>query len=139
MVSFTALTDSLQVSPILAPLGVWFLLAILAVLNGVFRELVLVPQIGEYPGHVASTLSLLGIIVILTWLFFGWTAVEYGRLELLAIGVTWVVLTVGFEFLVGYVEGTPVSVTLGQYDLLAGQVWVFVPLALLIAPQVFGR
>lgn len=48
-------------------------------------------------------------------------------------------LTVGFEFLVGYVEGTPVSVTLGQYDVFAGQVWVLVPLTLLVAPLVFGR
>ena len=139
MASFTTLTDTLQTSAILAPLGVWILLAVLAVLNGIVRELVLIPRISEYPGHVASTVSLVAIILVLTWLFFGWTAVEYDRLQLLAIGGVWVVLTVGFEFLVGYVEGTPVSVTLGQYDLLAGQVWVFVPLALLIAPQVFGR
>ena len=60
------------------------------------------------------------------------------RAELLLVGVVWTVLTVGFEFLVGYAEGTPVGVTLGQYDVLAGQVWLFVPLTLLVAPVVFG-
>lgn len=59
-------------------------------------------------------------------------------MELLLVGVLWTVLTVGFEFLVGYVEGTPVSVTLGQYDVLAGQVWIAVPLTLLLAPLLFG-
>lgn len=49
-----------------------------------------------------------------------------------------VILTVGFEFLVGNVEGTPVSVTLGQYDVLAGQVWIAVPITLFVAPLLFG-
>ena len=35
-------------------------------------------------------------------------------------------------------EGTPVAETVGQYNVLAGQVWVLVPLALLTAPLLFG-
>lgn len=38
--------------------------------------------------------------------------------------MVWVVLTVGFEFLIGYLEGVPVSETVAQYDVLAGQVWM---------------
>jgi len=53
------------------------------------------------------------------------------------VGVGWTLLTVGFEFL-GAAEGTPVSVTLGQYDVFAGQVWILVPLTLLVAPYLFG-
>jgi len=41
-------------------------------------------------------------------------------------------------FVVGYVEGTPVSVTVGQYNVLAGQVWIVVPLTLLFSPLLFG-
>lgn|GEM_PF-3595019 len=66
------------------------------------------------------------------------TSIGYTYAELLAVGVLWTVLTVGFEFLVGYVEGTPVSVTLGQYDMLAGQVWIAVPITLLVSPLIFG-
>jgi len=40
--------------------------------------------------------------------------------------------------LVGHVEGAPASVTLGQYDVLAGEVWI-VPLAPHVAPPLFGR
>lgn len=133
-------TDARSVRPrVLAyPLGVWLVMAVLAVLNGVFREVVLVPRISEYPGHVLSTALLVLAILVVSYLYFANTAIEYSRAELWAIGVVWVVLTVGFEFLVGYLEGTPVEVTLGQYDVLAGQVWILVPLALLVAPSLFG-
>jgi hypothetical protein len=122
----------------LYPLGVWVLLAVAAVANGVFRELVLVPRIGSYRGHVLSTALLVGAILVVSFLYFSRTPTDYARAELLAVGVLWTVLTVGFEFVVGYLEGTPVSVTIGQYNVLAGQVWIAVPLALLSAPLLFG-
>ena len=68
----------------------------------------------------------------------GGFSTNYSRAELALVGILWTVLTIGFEFLVGYVEGTPVSVTLGQCDVLAGQVWVAVPVTLLVSPLVFG-
>lgn len=122
----------------LYPLGVWVLLAVVAVLNGGFRELVLIPRIGEYPGHVVSTAILVIAILVASFGYFRWIAIEYTQAELVMIGVLWTVLTVGFEFLVGYIENTPVAVTLGQYNVLAGQVWIAVPLALLVSPLLFG-
>lgn len=123
----------------LYPLGVWLLLAVVAVANGVFREIVLIPRTGEYAGHVVSTALLVAAILAVSFAFFRWTQIEYTLAELVVVGVGWTVLTVGFEFLVGYVEGTPVSVTIGQYDVLAGQVWIAVPLTLLLSPVLFGR
>ena len=120
------------------PLGVWVILAVVAVANGVFRELILIPRIGEYPGHVLSTALLVLAILGLSFGYFRWTPIDYARVELLLLGVLWASLTVGFEFLVGYVENTPVSVTIGQYDVLAGQVWIAVPLTLLLSPLLFG-
>jgi len=114
-------------------------MAVVAVLNGIFRELVIVPRIGEYPGHVLSTALLVTAILAIAYAYFSNASTAYSRAELLTVGVVWTVLTVGFEFLVGYLEGTPVAVTLGQYDVLAGQVWIAVPLALLAAPLLFGR
>lgn len=120
------------------PLGVWVLMALVAVINGVLRETVLIPRIGAYPGHVLSTAVLVVVILGITAVYFRRVSVEYRRLELLVIGALWMGLTVGFEFLVGYVENTPVAVTLGQYDVLAGQVWIAVPVTLLVSPLVFG-
>lgn len=122
----------------LSPLGLWVVMAIVAVLNGGFREVVLIPRVGEYVGHVLSTALLVAAILLVSFVYFQRTAIEYRYVELVLIGIVWTVLTVGFEFLVGYVEGTPVSVTVGQYNVLAGQVWIAVPLALLSSPLVFG-
>lgn len=123
---------------LLAPLGVWVVMAVVAVLNGGFREVLLIPRIGEYPGHVLSTALLVLAILGISLLYFRGTAIEYRYIELLVIGFGWTVLTVGFEFLVGYLEETPVSVTLGQYDVFAGQVWIAVPITLLVSPLLFG-
>lgn len=117
-----------------SPLGLWLVMAVVAVLNGGFREVVLIPRVGDYLGHVISTAMLVTAILLLSFLYFTNTSIDYSQVELLLIGVIWVVLTGGFEFVVGYVEGTPVSETLAQYNVLAGQVWIFVPLTLLVSP-----
>jgi len=122
----------------LYPLGLWVAMALVAILNGGFREVVLIPRVGEYVGHVLSTAVLVTAVLLLSFLYFRATPIEYTQAELLLVGVVWTVLTVGFEFLVGYVEGTPVSVTIGQYNVLAGQVWIAVPLSLLLSPLLFG-
>jgi hypothetical protein len=130
--------QSVRIAAFVYPLGVWIAMAVLAVLNGGFREVVLIPRVGEYAGHVLSTALLVAAILLVSALYFQRTPVDYSVVELLLVGILWTVLTVGFEFLVGYVEGTPVSVTLGQYDVLAGQVWIAVPLALFLSPLLFG-
>lgn len=127
-----------RLNVLLYPLGVWVLMAVVAVLNGGFRETVIIPQIGDYPGHVVSTALLVVAILVISFLYFSRTSIEYARAELVLVGLLWTGLTVGFEFLVGYLEGTPVSVTLGQYDVLDGQVWIAVPLTLLLSPLLFG-
>ena len=137
----TPVADPLQtVRPalLLSPLAVWLVMAVVAVANGVFRETVLTPRMDEYAAHVLSTAVLVLAILVVSATYFGWTGTAFTRAELLLIGAGWTVLTVGFEFVVGYVEGTPVSVTIGQYDVLAGQVWIAVPLTLLVAPLLFG-
>lgn len=139
MNSLTAVdTQSVRLTVLLYPLGLWVVMAIVAILNGGFREIVLIPRFGDYRGHVLSTGLLVTAILALSFAYFNWTPIEYTLLELLVVGILWTLLTVGFEFLVGYVEGTPVSVTLGQYNLLAGQVWIAVPLTLLLSPLLFG-
>jgi hypothetical protein len=130
--------QSIRPDVLVYPLGVWVVMAVVAVINGGFREVVLISRVGEYAGHVLSTALLVAAILLVSFLYFQRTPIEYAYVELVVIGVLWTALTVGFEFLVGYVEGTPVSVTLGQYDVLAGQVWIAVPLTLLLSPLVFG-
>ncbi|MFP4590778.1 MAG: hypothetical protein ACLFMX_02160 [Halobacteriales archaeon] len=134
----TASSAPVRPAVLLRPLGVWLLLAIVAVLNGIFREVAIVPLVGEYLGHLLSTAILLVAILAVAWAYFQRSPVAHTQLELAIIGILWTALTVGFEFLVGFLEGTPTDETLAQYDVLGGGVWILVPLTLLVAPTVFG-
>ncbi|MFB6198619.1 MAG: hypothetical protein ABEI52_10185, partial [Halobacteriaceae archaeon] len=42
----------------LYPLGIWVVMAIIAIMNGGFREVILIPRVGDYAGHVLSTAML---------------------------------------------------------------------------------
>lgn len=127
-----------RVRVLVYPMIPWLGMAAIAVANGIFRETVIVPRVGDRVGHVLSTALLVVAILVVAWLYFGRSSIAFTRVELLAVGVLWTALTVGFEFLVGSLEGVPVSETIAQYDVLAGQVWIVVPLTLLVAPLLFG-
>jgi len=54
--------------------------------------------------------------------------------------MTWLVLTLAFEFLFGhYVGGHSWRSLLDDYDLLSGRLWVLVPAWLAVAPYLFHR
>ncbi|MFB6092905.1 MAG: hypothetical protein ABEK02_07850 [Haloquadratum sp.] len=48
----SALARTIRASVFFYPLGLWILMAVVAVANGIVRETVIVPRIGEYSGHV---------------------------------------------------------------------------------------
>lgn len=119
--------------------GVWIGLAVLAILNAVVREIFITPMVGDYWGHVASTVTFIAILSVVAYLYFT-RYTEHSVRELLAIGLIWFVMTVLFEFGFGhYVMGTPWDVLFHDYNVLAGRVWVLVLVALLLAPMVFGH
>ena len=48
----------------------------------------------------------------------------------------WLVLTLGFEFIAGhYAFGHSWERLLADYDVCSGRVWLFVPIATLLAPR----
>jgi hypothetical protein len=119
---------------------VWFVLAVVAVTGGILREAFLTPKLGESGAHLLGT----AVVVVLFWLVIAfsvrWVIPELGGTHLLQLGFFWTLLTIAFEFGFGhFVVGHPWSQLLHDYNLLAGRVWVFVLLSLLVAPLVVGR
>lgn len=120
-------------------LAAWGLTVVIAIANAGFRETFIAPATSELVAHQLSTVTLIALLTIFSYACFTRWAFQHTRSELLAVGVLWVGLTVAFEFLFGhYVAGNSWSSLFQQYDLLAGYVWVFVPLTMLVAPLVFG-
>jgi hypothetical protein len=105
---------------ILPSLGFWLVLAAIATVAGVVRQLWLVPRIGELRGHQVGT-----VIVAVAFLWVIAVFVHRMRLEpreALTIGATWLLCAIAFEFGFGhYVDGLSWTRLLTDYDLSKGR------------------
>ena len=105
---------------VLPALGFWLVLAAIATVAGIARQLWLVPLIGELRGHQAGT-------VIVALAFLGAIAVFVRRMRLspreaLATGIAWLLGAIAFEFGFGhYVDGLTWTRLLSDYDLSEGR------------------
>jgi hypothetical protein len=115
-------------------LVVWLLFMVGAIANGTLRQFVINPAIGAAWGHVISTVLLCAIILGITWASIRWIApADAGQAW--AIGMVWLVMTLAFEFGMGYfISHLSWSEMLADYNVLKGRVWIFVPLVTFIAP-----
>lgn len=117
----------------------WFLMMLLAILNGAFREAFLKERYGELRAHQLSTLTLLLLLSVYVWILVRtWTPESPGQAWL--IGLVWLAMTLAFEFGFGhFIAGKPWSELLKDYDIIAGRVWVLIPAWIAVAPYLFYR
>ncbi len=86
-------------------IGVWVLLLILAIINGILRG-VYGPFMEELLAHQISTITAIVLFLVVMYIFFSKTHARYTGKDLIAIGALWLILTVVFEFMFGhYVMG----------------------------------
>lgn len=120
--------------------GVWLVLTVLAIFNGLLRNATYARLLGEYAGHVLSSFILIAVVFALTYAFLRLARVDYGLGDLLVVGAMWLAMTVAFEFLFGhYVAGYAWSRLLADYNVLKGRAWALVLLAVFLAPVIMGR
>lgn len=123
---------------LLAAMALWVGLAVLAVLNATVRELLVAPVVGDYWGHVVSTVTFIAALSVVAYWYFT-LRTDHTVTELAVVGAAWLVATALFEFGFGhYVMDNSWAALLADDDLLAGRVWVLVLLALAVAPVLFG-
>lgn len=106
--------------------GVWLLIVVVAVLNGLLRERLLVPAIGAELALPASGLSLAVLVFLVSLLFVpAICAAEPGKCIL--TGLYWVILTVSFEFVFGhFVAGKSWQQILQVFNPAKGDLFVVV-------------
>jgi hypothetical protein len=115
---------------------IWFGLLTIAVLNGGFREAVLVPRLGRGVSQAVSTVLLSALILAAGWTAIPWIAPRSLQ-EAWTIGVLWVALTLAFEFLAGhFLFGKPWQELLADYNIFEGRIWVMVLIVTLMTPIV---
>jgi len=119
---------------VLRAIAIWLALLGIAIVNGAVRSAWISPRLGEYAGHVFSTIVLCACIAWLAFASIRWVA-PAGLREAFLVGVLWVVLTVAFEFIGGpYLFGNPWPKLLADYDIMHGRLWLLVLVTNLLAP-----
>ena len=113
----------------------WFPMLILAILNGILRDLGYKKYIGDLAAHQLSTVSLLilfGIYICLIVKKYTPSSTSQSVL----LGLFWMVLTLLFEFGFGAYRGNSWEKMLLDYNLFRGRIWMLAPIALAIGPYV---
>ena len=116
----------------------WFLLVILAILNGFIRQKFIFPKVGEQKAHVIGTIIFLILQFVLIFVYVKMSLIRESSI-LLEVGVFWVILTVLFEFGFGhYIMKHPWSKLLADYNIFKGRIWVLVLINNIFAPVFSG-
>ena len=116
----------------------WFLLVILAILNGFIRQKFIFPKVGEQKAHVIGTIIFLILQFVLIFVYVKMSLIRESSI-LLEVGVFWVILTVLFEFGFGhYIMKHPWSKLLADYNIFKGRIWLLVLINNIFAPVFSG-
>ena len=117
----------------------WIPMLIIAIANGVLRQVTFAKVMPELRAHQLPTLIGSVLIGLFIWLVIRMWPPSSGR-QALQIGGCWLILTIAFEFFMGLVLAPrPLAQVLQDYNLLAGRVWPLFLIWLTLAPWVFFR
>jgi hypothetical protein len=117
---------------------VWAAILMLAILNGALRDMVLVHALGPTLARLVSGIALCMIIVCVAAVAAPWLGRDALR-SLWLVGALWLVLTLGFETAVGYIQHQSWERLLDAYTFRGGNLWPLVLLTTLIAPWLGAR
>jgi len=124
---------------LLRSIAAWLLILVFAVLNGVFREAVLMPKLGKPAAFVLSGALLSGWIVVVAAVLARWLGLK-DVTRSLSVGMLWLCLTVAFEF--GFdrvMQGRSWPEMLEAYTFKDGNIWPLVLVVTFFAPVVARR
>jgi hypothetical protein len=119
-------------------IAVWLVIIAVETVHGIIRSVYLVPRIGDVRARQISVFVGSLLIVLLTFLFVRWlrgsTAMHY-----ILVGAMWVVLTVGFEIVLGrFAMGLSWERIASDYNIAEGGLMIFGLLVMLLAPLVMA-
>ena len=119
-------------------LVIWFAILVLAVVNGLLREKVLIPSLGAVPSMILSGILLSCLILAVAYLFLPWLGTRVSA-QLLLIGAGWLVLTLIFELSFGLFRGMAPDEIIEAYTFKGGNIWPIVLLVTALSPWLAAK
>jgi hypothetical protein len=118
---------------------IWFLMVLLAIANGAFRDGFLVSQIGARLALPLSGVSLAMLIFAITYITFPLIGEKSDGIYFI-IGLQWVLMTLLFELLFGhYAMGKSWSDIIQVFNLAKGDLFILVLVASLFSPYLVAK
>lgn len=110
----------MKLNTALRSLLVWLVIIGVETIHGILRGLFLAPLIGDFPARRISVFTGSVLIFLVAYVFIRWIAATT-RIQLVFVGLMWVVLTILFEFGLGrFVLDLPWERLTEDYDLTRG-------------------
>ena len=118
---------------------VWFLLAIVAIANGVLRQSTYGKAVPELAAHQISTVTAILASGAVVWVVNRFWPIQSVS-QAWTIGACWLVMTIIFEFGFGhYVARHSWTRLFADYNLLEGRVWSLFLVWIAVLPYVVFR
>jgi hypothetical protein len=115
---------------------VWFLLAVVAIANGILRQSTYGKAVSELAAHQISTITAILASGAVVWVVNRFWPIE-STSQACIIGACWLVMTVIFEFGFGhYVAGHSWERLFADYNVFEGRVWSFFLVWIAVLPFV---
>jgi len=119
--------------------AIWFVIAFLAIANGLFRESFLVPNFGQSMALPVSGMLLSLIVFIVTYLSFPLFG-KHNTAAYFLIGLQWVLMTLLFEVFFGhYMMGKSWSEILQLFNIMKGNLFSIVLIVSLFSPLLVAK
>ena len=129
----------MPVAVLLKALILWIAILVLAILNGILREKALIPAIGGFAGLIASGIVLSVCIFLVAFLAAPWYS-PLPSSQYWLIGLSWLLLTLLFEFSFGrFVQHKDWAQLLQSYTFKGGNIWPVVLAFTLLSPWLTAR
>ncbi|MGM0525647.1 MAG: hypothetical protein ACQEQ8_05570 [Pseudomonadota bacterium] len=117
---------------------VWAGILVLAIANGLLRESLLIPVLGTMGALVLSGLILSSLIIAAAYVSLPWLQIS-GHAQLFAVGISWLALTLIFEFSFGLWQGKSWLELLEAYTFKDGNIWLVVLTVTTFSPFIAAK
>jgi hypothetical protein len=119
--------------------AIWLILVFFAIVNGIFRERILAPHLGQDIALPVSGITLSALVFMVAYFSSPLFGRNTGKTFIL-IGAQWVLMTLLFEFIFGhYVAGKPWKTLFQIFNMLKGDLFILVLLVSLLSPYLVSK